>query len=144
MFAQRLARMWLASCGLTARRAAALRAHVRQVTDAGVDSDLPGSYSWPKLREEAEERFARGDDPTAVINELRERHRDCPAMAPSVRTMRRWYSQARWMPPAPCRTTRSRPRIVAGQYVPTKFELVPFALIDYIVREYGKHRRRGP
>ena len=144
VFAQRLARMWLASGNLTARRDAALRAHVRQVTEAGVDSDLPGSYSWPKLRQEAEERFARGDDPTTVITELRERHRDCPAMAPSVRTMRRWYSQARWMPPAPCRATRTRPHMIAGRYVPTKFELVPFAMIEYVVREIGKHRRRGP
>ena len=31
---------------------------------------LPGSYSWRELRREAEERFAAGEPPSAVIDEL--------------------------------------------------------------------------
>jgi hypothetical protein len=62
----------------------------------------PGSYAWPKLRREAEERFARGDGVIATILRLRERHAQDHATVPSIRTMRRWFSQGRWLPlPAP-------------------------------------------
>ena len=73
VFAERLAAMWLATGSLTARRAAALRAYMRQVQSAGASRDQPGSYSWPALRREAEQRFAAGHDPQRVIQELRDR-----------------------------------------------------------------------
>lgn len=57
----------------------------------------PGSYSWPLLRREAERRFATGEAPESVIADLRESYRDGPAMVPSVRTMRRWFTDARWL-----------------------------------------------
>ena len=101
-FVERLAAAWVA-CGVsTARRRAALHAHVRRIRSAGTPRSRPGSYSWPVLRREAERRFAAGEPPNQVIAELRRDHRDGPAMVPSVRTMRRWFSQARWlMQPSP-------------------------------------------
>lgn len=103
LFAERLAGIWLAAGAITARRRAALRTFVARIAHGGRDRDRPGSYSWPRLREEAERRFARGDDPNAVIAELRSRHDGDTAVAPSIRTMRRWFTDARWFrrPPPP-------------------------------------------
>ena len=125
VFAERLAAMWLATGTLTARRAAALRAHIRQIQSAGTARERPGSYSWPALRREAEQRFAAGHDPQRVIQELRDRHTDCPATAPSPRTMRRWYTQARWLLPAT--PTPGKPRR-ERRPVPGMFALIPYAL----------------
>lgn len=96
-FTERLVSIWIAAGAATARKLAAARAHVRGVQRAVLDtSDLPGSYSWPKLREEAERRFATGEDPSAVISDLRQTYRDGPAMVPTVRTMHRWFTDGRW------------------------------------------------
>ena len=105
-FVERLARVWAAAGALSARRMAALRAHVQRVRHAGVQRGRPGSYSWPLLRQEAERRFAAGQPPGTVITELRKSYADGPAMVPSIRTMRRWFTQARWL--APARQTRPR------------------------------------
>lgn len=143
VFTQSLAGMWIASGVLTERRMAALRAHVRQTQFAGADRDQPGSYSWPLLRREAEQRFAAGHDPNQVIRELRDRHRDCPAMAPSTRTMRRWYTQSRWLEPCPSPTPKP-----AGRHprlpVPVGFELIPYALTKHLYLGYYRPPRRGP
>ena len=97
-FAERLSAVWVASGASSARRIAALQAHVRRIRNAGVRPLQPGSYSWPKLRQEAERRFATGECPRSVIiAELRQTYRDGPAMVPSVRTMRRWFTEARWL-----------------------------------------------
>ena len=105
-FVERLARVWAAAGALSARRMAALRAHVQRVRHASVQRGRPGSYSWPLLRQEAERRFAAGQPPGTVITELRKSYADGPAMVPSIRTMRRWFTQARWL--APARQTRPR------------------------------------
>jgi hypothetical protein len=104
-FTNRLAGMWEGTGGLTRRRLAALRVHLQQVREAIFAKELPGSYSWPILRKEAEQRFAAGEPPEVVIAELRSNYRDGPAMVPSVRTMRRWFAQARW-----CSKPTARPR----------------------------------
>lgn len=140
-FIQRLGAMWLASGALTNRRVAALRAHARRVTAAGHADDRPGSYSWPLLRREAEERFAAGHDPRQVIQELRDRHRDCPAMTPSVRTMQRWYTQARWLTPASGAQTADE-RTHARRRVPS-FMLIPTALLDSLPRNQSNPNWRG-
>ena len=140
VFAERLAAMWLATGTLTARRTAALRAHIRQIQFAGAARDQPGSYSWPVLRREAEQRFAAGHDPQRVIQELRDRHADCPAMAPSVRTMRRWYTQARWI--APLASSPGNPRR-ARRPVPGAFALIPHALTQHLRWDYVDPRWRG-
>ncbi len=141
VFADRLACMWIATGALTVLRAAALRTHVHQTRSAGVARDRPGSYSWPVLRREAEQRFAKGHDPRQVIQELRERHADCPAMAPSPRTMRRWYTQARWLappPPGPREARKARRR-----RIPAAFFLVPYALTQHLRWDYVNPRWRG-
>jgi hypothetical protein len=140
VFAERLAAMWIATGSLTARRAAALPAYIRQVQSAGGVRDQPGSYSWPALRSEAEQRFAAGDDPRRVIQELRDRHADCPAMAPSPRTMRRWYTQARRLVPrAPHPATPRRER----RRAPAAFALIPYALTQHLRWDYVDPRWRG-
>ncbi len=141
-FTQRLAGMWIASGALTERRMAALRAHVRQLQFAGADRDQPGSYSWPQLRREAEQRFAAGDDPRQVIQELRDRHGDCPAMAPSPRTMRRWYTQARWL--ASCRPRRQNSADRSERILlPTKFALIFDLMAKCVPRGSYQGPRRG-
>jgi len=141
-FTQRLAGMWIASGVLTERRMAALRAHVRQIQLAGADRNQPGSYSWPQLRREAEQRFAAGHDPRQVIQELRDRHRDCPAMAPSPRTMRRWYTQARWL--APCRPRKPKSTDQGARLpIPAQFALIPYAMSKYLYWGYYQRPRRG-
>lgn len=97
LFVRRLASVWAAAGALTRRRMQALEGHLTRVDGRSSARERPGSYSWPKLRREAERRFAAGDAPDAVITELRHRHADGPAMAPSVRTMRRWFAEARWL-----------------------------------------------
>jgi hypothetical protein len=99
-FAVTLMRTWTAQGCFTRARSRALEAHVRAVRALGTKvlaRARPGSYAWPKLREEAEERFARGDGVIATILRLRERHALDHATVPSIRTMRRWFAQGRWL-----------------------------------------------
>lgn len=114
---------------LTARRLAALRAFVRRTGSSEVARGKPGSYSWPLLRQEAEQRFAAGHDPRTVITELRDRHADCPAMAPSVRTMRRWYTQARWLASSPHRPRRTHE---VRRRAPAELLFIPDALARHV------------
>jgi hypothetical protein len=103
-FAVTLSRTWQAQGCLTRARSRALDTHLRAVRalGAGIVRARPGSYAWPKLRREAEARFARGDGVITTILRLRERHALDHATVPSVRTMRRWFSQGRWLQlPAP-------------------------------------------
>ena len=89
---------------MTKARSRALEAHLLAVKMLGrtVTRPRPGSYSWPRLRREAEEAFARGDGLLSAITRLRERHLLDHATVPSVRTMRRWFAQFGWLrPPGP-------------------------------------------
>ena len=113
IFTDALRSAWRAAGRLTRRHVAALRAHERRIETAHAERDKPGSYSWPRLRGEAERRFAAGDPPHTVIAELRERLATSEAVAPSVRTMRRWFTQARWLrggTPGTARDGDLRPR----------------------------------
>ena len=104
-FVDELAGMWSASGCLSTRHRRALAAHVGRIARAqALARLLPGSYSWPVLRAEAERRFAAGESPRTVIEELRTQHRGGDAIVPSVRTMRRWFSEARWL--TGCRTLK--------------------------------------
>lgn len=106
VFTERLATIWHAAGVATARRLAALDAHRRRMRPQAQQRGRPGSYSWPKLRQEAEARFAAGEAPRAVIDDLRGRYRLAAARVPSVRTMHRWHAQARWLHPASERPAR--------------------------------------
>jgi hypothetical protein len=98
-FVVTLQRSWRAHDCLTRARARALDAHLRALrsTVRAVTRPLPGSYAWPRLRQEAEAAFARGEHVLATITRLRTRHADDHARVPSIRTMRRWFSDGRWL-----------------------------------------------
>lgn len=146
-FTDRLSAAW-AACGvLTARKQQALEAHIRTIRQVAVNRQKPGSYSWPLLRREAELRFAAGDPPAQVITELRQNYRDGPAMVPSMRTMRRWFTQARWLEAAPNnRRTHSRPaappRRSASPWQP--FVNLILTGVAYPTPAHPSHIPRGP
>jgi hypothetical protein len=105
-FAVTLSRTWAARGCLTRARSQALTAHLRAIRTSGtrVARVRPGSYAWPRLRREAEQCFARGDGVLATIARLRGEHARDHARVPSIRTMRRWFAQCRWLR-APIRGT---------------------------------------
>jgi len=110
-FADRIDAAWAAAGATNARRAAALAAHLRRVRPEPATRSRPGSYAWPAARREAERRFAAGEPPDRVIADMRRRCGRGVATAPSVRTMRRWFTQARWLTPTtPPPARRPRPR----------------------------------
>ncbi len=98
-FAVTLLRIWRSQGCLTRARSKALDSHLATVNAIGRTPQRarPGSYAWPRLRVEAEAAFAGGERVLAAITRLRERHALDHAKVPSVRTMRRWFSQGRWM-----------------------------------------------
>ena len=95
-----LSRLWSAHGCMTAARSKAMDAHLRALSGREA-RPRPGSYAWPALRDEAERRFAGGHAPGPAIAELRARHGGGVARPPSVRTMRRWWSDRRWVRPRP-------------------------------------------
>jgi hypothetical protein len=92
--------VWEAADCLTARRAKALDDHLARTRRLARPSPRPrpGSYSWPELRREAERRWAAGEGPRPVIDELRGRAASAPARPPSRPTMYRWWREGRWRP----------------------------------------------
>lgn len=101
-FASALKAVWCAAGCYTAQREQALVAHMRRLRNiVKTDRDHPGSYAWPRMREEAERRWAEGQDRIKVMHDLRAQHSGSTAVVPSLRTMRRWHTQARWLEPSP-------------------------------------------
>ncbi len=100
-FVVTLQRTWRSNGCLTRARSRALDAHLAAVRALGrarvIARRRPGSYAWPRLREEAEQAFARGERVLATIALLRARHARDHATVPSVRTMRRWFADGRWL-----------------------------------------------
>jgi hypothetical protein len=99
-FVVTLERIWQSQGCLTRARAKALSAHLRSIHAAfgtRARRARPGSYAWPGLRREAEAAFALGERALTVITRLRERHAGGHATPPSIRSMRRWFAQGRWM-----------------------------------------------
>jgi hypothetical protein len=94
-----LERTWRSHGCLTRARSRALDAHLHAIrtTATRITRPRPGSYSWPRLRQEAEACFARGEHILRTITRLRHRHLQGDAKPPSIRTMRRWFSQGRWL-----------------------------------------------
>jgi hypothetical protein len=89
-----LRHVWAAAGCLTRQRELALSALLRNVRRR--DTPPAGSYAWPELRAHMERRFAAGEPPRAVIDDVlraAERH---GARPPSVRTMQRWFNEGRW------------------------------------------------
>jgi hypothetical protein len=147
-FAERLGAIWAAAGASSARRDAALRSHIRRVRPNPPARTRPGSYSWPRLRADAERRFAAGDPPRRVIVELRRRHARGVADVPSERTMRRWFAEARWLTGAGRRVAPTpavpRSRVPAGgrrrpgiSLLPEGFNRRPFFPWDEFWRGSG-------
>ena len=112
---------WRSAGCLTKARHRALDAHLKRFA-APAPRRRPGSYAWPELRAEAEARFAAGEPPPRIIDELRARPTG-QARPPSRRTIARWFGEGRWLrrggPPAgpapapepsPPSPARDRPR----------------------------------
>jgi hypothetical protein len=98
-FVVTLMRSWSANGCLTRARNKALDAHLAAIraTGGALARAQPGSYAWPRLRHDAEECFARGDGVLPTIARLRALHLLDHATVPSLRTMRRWFSEGRWL-----------------------------------------------
>ncbi len=98
-FVVTLHRTWRSHGCLTRARNRALDAHLAAIRTNGTRQTRPrpGSYAWPKLRQEAEAAFARGAHVLTTITQLRARHAQSDAKVPSIRTLRRWFSQGRWL-----------------------------------------------
>jgi len=111
---EHLERVWRAHGMANATRMRALAAHRRRYGSRPPVGHRPGSYSWPALRQEAERRFAAAEPPDVVIVDLRQRHIDDVASAPSVQTMRRWFREARWVDDADSVRARSDGRSPLG------------------------------
>jgi hypothetical protein len=95
-FVASLDAIWRAAGLRDQRHSAALTAHLRRVR-SGSSRGRPGSYAWPHLRREAERRFGSGHTVRDVFGDLathcRARHIRCP----SLRTVRRWFHEGRWL-----------------------------------------------
>lgn len=109
-FVASLAAVWQAAGVMSRRHSAALDTHLRRVRQPQARR-RPGSYAWPHLREEAERRFAAGERPASVIDDLLGRARSDRRAGPSARTLRRWLNDGRWLATDP----RTAPRSARGQ-----------------------------
>jgi hypothetical protein len=98
-FVETMRRIWSAAGCYTKSRSRALDAHLGRLNRRRSRRDeatLPGSYHWKALRNETEHRAAGGESLQSILRDLRARHADDHADAPSARTIRRWYSDRRW------------------------------------------------
>jgi hypothetical protein len=93
-----LQRLWGAHGCLTAARSRALWTHLAEMSERPA-LPKPGSYSWAGLRRLAEDEFAEGGPPMPTITTLRALYSGGAAAPPSVRTMRRWHRERRWLEP---------------------------------------------
>jgi hypothetical protein len=148
-FVASLHAVWRAAGIRSKRHEAALSAHLNRVRRQPQRAQ-PGSYSWPGLRREAEHRFSAGEHPRRVIEDLRRQHAGLAANVPSVRTMRRWFSEARWLaPPAPpARTgTTNAGRAPAPTAMPRRWRPMPstdaFAADEPAARDRPRSRVRS-
>jgi hypothetical protein len=134
-FALTLRHAWSASGCLTKRRAQALDAHLAAVRGPNPPAERPrpGSYAWPMLRDEAERRSAAGESEATIVASLRKRSAPNVSRAPSVRTIRRWLGEQRWLAkltrqPQPPTGLRGRePLVQAPQAAPLVANAPPAA-----------------
>ena len=112
-FALTLMKIWTASGGLTHLRGLAIESHLQRVARSAHPPDprRPGSYSWPELRAEIDERLARGEAFDEIVADIRRRLASSPARLPSDRTFRRWRSDPR-PPRRPAEARGARQRLV--------------------------------
>ncbi len=156
-FVASLDAVWAAGGQRTKRHARALTAHLRRVRPEAPARERPGSYAWADLRRRVEGRFQRGENPRLVIADAQnEPHTG--GTGPSYRTLRRWFSDARWLTShnVPHRsatspaTANSQPsRDLLGQMPPATLRSVgkgrePVAPVDGGGKRSGSGPIRGP
>ena len=99
-----LTRLWEAHGCLTPARRKALTAHLHALQSPAPVAKpraRPGSYTWPTLRRHAEQRFAAGASFANPVGDVLGRCDSGPARPPSMRTLRRWRGERRWLAPSP-------------------------------------------
>lgn len=89
-----LMRMWQAQGCYTQARKRPLDAHLASLKTR--PRRRPGSYAWPAVRARAERWFAAGAGTAPVVDRIQQRAYG-GATAPSLRTIRRWRSDRRWL-----------------------------------------------
>ena len=90
--------MWQAQGCYTEARRKALNAHIASLK--AKPRRRPGSYAWPAVRARAERWFAAGEATAPVATRILESTYG-DGTAPSLRTIRRWRSDRRWLTAAP-------------------------------------------
>lgn len=108
-FVVSLLTVWRAAGPVNKLQSKALADHLQRVRQPQPQGDRKGSYAWPRLREEAELRFAAGEDPNRVIPDLQRRYEGLPINAPTERTLRRWFTDGRWLVRSPKTHDDARP-----------------------------------
>src|SRR4051794_6317639 len=87
-FVLTLQKVWASAGSLNRRQNLALDGFLKRVRRASQPAEQPGSYAWPHLREEIDERLDAGESFGAVVADIRRRHVTSDARLPSDRTFR--------------------------------------------------------
>ncbi len=103
-FTRLLSERWQSHGMLTKQRIRALGLHIRRIHDLATPKELPGSHAWQPERQECERRFAAGEPADDIIRDIRDPLRWGSHKPPSVRTIRRWFADKRWLRPTPGQT----------------------------------------
>jgi hypothetical protein len=146
-FALTLMKIWTASGGLTRLRSLAIDAHLERVRRAVQPPDprKPGSYSWPELRAEIDERLARGEAFDEIVADVRRRYASSAARLPADRTFRRWRSDPRPVRrPAERRAVRERPDRRPARSLSPREHAGPTAHDDATPTSASRKRARAP
>lgn len=106
-FTRLLSERWQSHGMLTKQRIRALALHIRRIHDLAVPKELPGSHAWQPERKECERRFASGEPIDTIIRDVRDHQRWNGHKPPSIRTIRRWCAEKRWLRPTPGHTITS-------------------------------------
>jgi hypothetical protein len=94
-----LMRLWQAHGCWTLARSKALKAFRAALVANTAPRHRPGSYAWADLRPKVEAAFAAGVHPDAIHAYLQRTLHPAWAKAPSLRTLRRWHAERRWLGP---------------------------------------------
>jgi hypothetical protein len=104
--------VWHANGCMTAARHRALDAHLASLA-VRPSRARPGSYAWPRVRVRCERLFAAGVPLPRVVARV-QKAAYANSEPPSMRTIQRWRSQRRWVPPPGAAVTTVPPLAPPG------------------------------